>query len=118
MKTPQFHFYQGSTPTLLLGLPYALASDDVIFATFSQGGRTVTEYRHNADPYSPAPGGSVTLDTEDATRLCIALTQEDTFLFAPGCCELQLRTVKPNGSADTLLPVQGLVGKAQNQEVM
>lgn len=118
MKTPQFIFYQGSTPTLLLGLPYALASDDVICATFSQGGRTVTEYRRNADPYSPAPGGSLTLDTEDATRLRISLTQADTFLFVPGSCELQLRTVKPNGSADTLFPVQGAVGKAQNEEVI
>ena len=118
MREPEFIFYQGSTPTLLLGLPYALASDDVICATFSQGGRTVTEYRYNADPYSPAPTGTMEPDDGNPSFLRISLTQADTFLFVPGCCELQLRTVKPNGSADTLLPVQGLVGKAQNQEVM
>ena len=118
MKTPQFIFYQGSTPTLLLGLPYTLNADNVIYATFSQGGKTVTEYRRNADPYSPAPGGSMSLDDENPSFLRISLTQADTFLFAPGNCELQLRIVRTDGRADTLYPVQGLVGKAQNQEVM
>lgn len=118
MKRPQFTFFQGSTPTLVFALPYALSPEDSIYATFSQGGQTVTEYTYGGVPYTPAPSGNLTPDEESPCVLRVSLSQTDTFLFKAGDCELQIRVLKPNGSADTLFPVRGYVGKAQKDGVI
>lgn len=118
MKLPQFTFFQGSTPTLVFALPYPLAADDVVYATFAQGGETVTEYTCRGTAYDPAPTGLMAQDADCPYILRIAMSQADTFLFAGGDCFLQLRIVKQDGRADTLFPVHGFVGKAQKGGVI
>lgn len=118
MKHPRFSFFQGSTPTLAFSLPYALSAEDELYATFSQEGSTVTEYTYPPIPDTLTPTGTLSPDDGDPCVVRIALTQADTFLFAPGDCTLQLRVKKSNGSADTLFPVQGYVGKAQKEAVI
>lgn len=118
MKRPQFTFFQGSTPTLVLALPYPLSAQDVIYATFTQAYETVTEYTCGGEAFEPAPTGTMTPDVSCPYLLRISMSQADTFLFASGECELQLRILKPDGRADTLFPVRGYVGKAQKGEVI
>ena len=118
MKRPQFTFFQGSTPTLVFALPYEIADSDVLYATFSQGGCTVTEYTVGGETYDPAPTGHMVTDAARPQILRIELSQADTFLFQEGDCELQLRVVKSDGRADTLFPVRGYVGKAQKGTVI
>lgn len=118
MKRPQFLFFQGSTPTLAFMLPYTPEESDVIYATFSQAGKTVTEYTLNGAPATPPPTGTLSIDSARPSVILISMTQADTLLFAPDNCELQLRILKENGSADTLFPVRGCVGKAQKTEVI
>lgn len=118
MKRPQFFFFQGSTPTLAFALPYALGAEDTVYATFSQGGSTVTEYTCGGEACDPAPTGSMEPDAERPDILRICPSQADTFLFAEGDCELQLRVMKSEGRADTLFPVYGYVGAAQKEGVI
>lgn len=118
MKTPQFFIFQGSTPTLTLQLPYALASDDTVYATFSQGGQTVTEYTTGGARISFTPTGTMCIDPDMPSCIRIALSQHDTLLFVPGDCSLQLRVRRASGAVDTLFPVSGAIGKAQKQEVI
>lgn len=118
MKRPQFTFFQGSTPTLVFALPYPLNAEDVIYATFTQGHGTVTEYTRGGTPYDPAPTGTLFSDADCPNILRIRMSQADTFLFASGECELQLRILKQDGRADTLFPVRGYVGRAQEEGVI
>lgn len=118
MKRPQFLFFQGSTPTLAFALPYEIGASDSVYATFSQSGRTVTEYTYGGTAYDPAPTGSMAPDADNASVLKISMTQADTFLFAEGNCEMQIRVLKTGGRADTLFPVRGYVGAAQKGTVI
>lgn len=118
MKHPQFFIFQGSTPTLAFSLPYSLSDTDTIYATFSQGEQTVTEYTKNGTPISPAPSGELTVDEDNDHCIHIDMSQEDTFLFETGDCELQIRVKKSDGRADTLFPVLGTIGKAQKGTVI
>lgn len=118
MKRPLFFFFQGSTPTLAFALPYTPEEADVIYATFSQAGKTVTEYTRNGVAMTPPPTGTLSLDPARPSVILISMTQEDTLLFAPDNCEVQLRVLKSGGRADTLFPVLGRVGKAQKKEVI
>lgn len=118
MKRPQFLFFQGSTPTLAFALPYEITQNDKVYATFSQDGKAVTEYTFNGTAFDPAPTGSVVPDEDNAAVLKISLSQADTFLFAEGNCEMQLRVLKTGGRADTLFPVRGYVGAAQKGTVI
>lgn len=118
MKRPQFTFFQGSTPTLVFALPYEIAQNDKVYATFSQSGRTITEYTYNGTAFSPAPAGSLTPDGDNAAVLRLGIAQADTFLFAEGDCEMQIRVLKTGGRADTLFPVRGYVGVAQKEGVI
>lgn len=118
MKQPQFLFYQGSTPTLSFALPYPIGANDTVYATFSQQGQTVTEYALPADSEAVTPTGTMSVDAARSHVLNIAMTQADTFLFAAGDCDLQIRVKKSNGSADTLFPVHGAIGKAQKGTVI
>ncbi len=118
MKHPQFMFFQGSTPTLCFAIPYEIGEGDKVYATFSQDGKTVTEYTCNGTAYDPAPGGSLAPDEDNAAVLRISMTQADTFLFAEGDCEMQLRVLKTGERADTLFPVHGYVGAAQKGTVI
>lgn len=118
MKRPQFFIFQGSTPTLAFALPYSIDVDDEVYATFSQCGQTVTEYTMNGTPISPAPSGELTIDEDDDHCIHIDMSQDDTFLFEPGDCEVQLRVLKTSGAVDTLFPVSGAIGKAQKGTVI
>lgn len=118
MKKPQFLFFQGSTPTLAFQLPYALSANDVLYATFSQAGQTVTEYTRGGEAILSPPGGTLTVSECCPNLVKITMTQADTLLFAAGDCSMQLRVRKTNNSADTLIPVAGYVGKAQKGTVI
>ena len=49
MRTPQFFFFRGSTPTLELVLPFALEEADAAVLTLAQDGLIVLEYARGTD---------------------------------------------------------------------
>lgn len=118
MKRPQFVFSQGSTPTLAFYMPYEIEDSDIVYATMSQEYKTVTEYTQNGTAFSPPPTGSLTVDEDCPCRVYINMTQADTMLFESGDVELQVRTKKENGSADTTFRMIGEVVGAQKQGVI
>ena len=65
MRTPQFFFFRGSTPTLELALPFALGEADAAVRTLAQDGQIVLEYARGAD----GEGLSVPADEPDLLRI-------------------------------------------------
>ena len=111
MRTPQFFFFRGSTPTLELALPFALGEADAAVLTLAQDGQIVLEYARGAD----GEGLSVPADEPDLLR--IRLPQADTLRLTAGDCELQLRIRNADGAV-TFYPIFGQIGQARKEEVI
>ena len=114
MRTPQFFFFRGSTPTLELALPFALKAGDAAVLTLAQNGLTVLEYRLSG---STGVGGTMVAAEEDPALLLVEMTQADTLRLETGDCELQLR-VRTDAGAETFCPVFGQIGQARKSEVI
>ena len=110
MIQPQFCFFRGSTPAVELLLPMDCTAQDVLYATFSQGDRTVVEYAQNGQPDRPGTG---TMETE-GRLVRLQMSQQDTLAFDCGDCELQLR-IKTEDGADTFFPLWGIVGPVRKE---
>lgn len=113
MRTPQFLILRGSSPTLRLKLPERPDAADVIYLSFSQGGRVRLEYAINGAA-SPAGTGTLAVDAAEEDVLDAALSQADTLRLDAGTCTLQLRQ-RAGTEARTYLPVEGYVGQALKQ---
>ena len=116
MGASDFLFFRGSTPTLELVLPLAVAFTDTVYLTFSQGGRSVVEYAMNGSP-SPAGTGTLTRAEEDENVLLLTMSQADTLALQSGDAELQLRLKNETG-ADTFRPLAGRVGPTLKEGVI
>ena len=116
MRTPRFILPRGSTPTLELRLPFALAEEDTVYLTISQQGTPVLEYARNGTA-QPAAAGSLRLSEDEADLLLAEMTQADTAALQEGDCELQLR-VKTALGADTFPVLRGFVGRMRKQGVI
>ncbi len=116
MDEADFLFFRGSTPTLELVLPLAVAWTDTAYLTLSQRDRAVLEYAMNGSP-SPAGGGRLTRAEEDENVLLLTMSQADTLALESGDVELQLR-VKNDVGADTFQPLHGCVGPARKEGVI
>ena len=105
---PQFFFFPGATPTLEFVLPVEIdVSTDILYVSFSQGYETVKEYDQDSSAV-----------TADGNSIYVAMSQADTLKFGAGDCEVQLRYLLADGTADVSVPVPGLVGRTQMTEVL
>lgn len=116
MNETDFLFFRGSTPTLELVLPLAVAWTDTVFLTLAQGGQPLVEYAMNGNP-RPAGTGWLTRAEEDENVLLLTMSQSDTLALASGDVELQLR-IKNDVGADSFQPLHGLVGPALKEGVI
>ena len=116
MEESQFLFFRGSTPTLELVLPLAVAPEDTVYLTLRQRDRTVLEYALNGTPYPPG-GGQLRRAEEDENVLLLTMSQSDTLALESGDVELQLR-LKNTVGADTFRPLRGKVGVAFREGVI
>lgn len=114
MDGPQFFFYRGSTPTLELTLPLAVAPTDQVYATFTQNGHTVVELAMNG---SSSAEGRILRAEDSENTLLLLLGQRDTLALQAGFCELQLRLKNPVG-ADTFQPVTGQIGLVRKEDLL
>ena len=108
MEAREFLFFRGSSPTLELVLPLAVAPEDAAVLSFSQGGEPVLVYAMNDQAQSRATG-RLHRDEAEENVLLLEMSQRDTLALASGHVELQLRVANALG-ADTFHPLQGLVG--------
>ena len=116
MRTPQFFFFRGSTPTLELALPFALGAGDAAYLTLSQDGLNPLEYAYNGQQASYVQGSLTPLE-EDPKTLAVSMTQADTLRLQAGDCELQLR-VKTDQGADAFFPIFGQIGETRKEGVI
>lgn len=116
MDEGEFLFFRGSTPTLELVLPLAVAPSDIVYVTLAQGGRPVVEYAMNGSPW-PIGTGQLIRDEAEENLLLLTMSQADTLALAAGDVELQLR-IKNSVGADTFRPLTGRVGPARKEDVI
>ena len=116
MDEAEFLFFRGSTPTLELVLPLAVAPSDVVYLSLSQRDRVVLEYAMNGSPQAGSSGQLVRAEG-DENVLLLTLSQADTLALESGDVELQLR-LKNSVGADTFQPLHGCVGPARKEGII
>ncbi len=116
MRSPQFMFFRGSSPTLELMLPLVPASGDRLFVTFSQEDSPVLELAKNANA-SPQGEGRLILSQDEPGLVLVNLAQQDTLRMKTGACRLQVR-IGTDAGTDTFFPLDGYVGEALKEGVI
>ncbi len=105
---PEFKFHRGSTPVLAFSLPLALnAAKDKLIITFSQ------DYEVRLEKTAGETGCSV-----EGKQATVQLTQAETMALLVGDCEVQLRYLLADGTADVSNPILGQVLRTAKEGVI